>query len=215
MENEKTFTIELDAGQSKIDLIRHIENFIAGDVSSYTERVAATSDLITLIDTSHDGEMFLRSNMKGHVTTSALILDKTKTQVLLIMHKLYQKLIPPGGHCEPYPEYLNRIVFDVEIDARREAAEETGVGEGDLTLLLPYPIDIDCHPIPARPEKDEVAHVHHDLMFLFETDWFEPVPQLEEVDAAKWYDVSSLATANDARLVRVYSELLAMGIINQ
>ncbi len=49
--------------------------------------------------------------------------------------------------------------------ARREVQEECSLSAEDLELLLEQPFDIDIHQIPER--KDEPAHEHFDLRFLF------------------------------------------------
>lgn len=99
-----------------------------------------------------------RSNMRGHVVSSIMTLDSTRTRALLIHHKAYGIWIPPGGHYEGGTLYESGM---------RERSEETG-----LSASRPYPgpspylIDIDTHPIAARPSKGEGPHRHHDFMYL-------------------------------------------------
>ena len=156
----------------KANAIQLLERFVAvhPERAPELEALAAQlSDPGTAIES--------RCTMRGHLTSSVLVLDMTQTKVLLIHHKHYDRWIQPGGHYEA-PGTLWE-------SACREVAEETG-----LTELAEHPalsasenvLDIDTHPIAARPSKNEGAHLHHDFCFLaLATREFEPTPQLEEV----------------------------------
>ncbi|MBB2488265.1 NUDIX domain-containing protein, partial [Mitsuaria sp. WAJ17] len=72
------------------------------------------------------GDVFSRANMRGHITTSAIVLDASGTQLLLIHHKTLDRWLQPGGHYE-----APGSVWD---SALREVAEETGVSG-----LRPHP----------------------------------------------------------------------------
>lgn len=128
-----------------------------------------------------------RSTFPGHVTTSAFILDGAGERVLLIHHRSLSRWLQPGGHYE-VPETL-------EASALREAYEETGV-EG--LSLDPWhrasglPIDIDSHVIPARPQKGEPEHWHHDIRFVVRTKEECVRPDLSEVHGAEWRAVTEL-----------------------
>ncbi|MET0517377.1 MAG: NUDIX domain-containing protein [Burkholderiaceae bacterium] len=134
-----------------------------------------------------------RSNMRGHVTTSALVLDPTLSHLLLIHHRVIGRWLQPGGHHE-----AGQSLWD---SALREAAEETGV-----TALGAHPVwgrdlplDIDSHPIAANPRKGEAAHWHHDYAYLV----IAPMragalaPQLAEVHAAAWRPLGEYLAGND------------------
>lgn len=99
-----------------------------------------------------------RSNMRGHVVSSILTLDASRTRALLIHHRAYGIWIPPGGHYEGGTLYQSGM---------RERSEETGL---DQSLPFPGPmphlLDIDTHAIPPRPSKGEGPHWHHDFMYL-------------------------------------------------
>ncbi len=103
-----------------------------------------------------------RKNYTGHLTATAIVLDASQSKFLAIHHKSLNIWIGPGGHCDPFETPLQ--------SARRELLEETGLaatlhpwhqGQEDL------PFEINTHEIPARPEKNEAAHLHHDLRYVF------------------------------------------------
>jgi 8-oxo-dGTP pyrophosphatase MutT (NUDIX family) len=129
-----------------------------------------------------------RRTYPGHVTTSAFILDRAGRRILLIHHRSLGRWLQPGGHYEP-PD-------DLAGSALREAMEETGLHG---LVVDPWheaslvPIDIDSHRIPARPERDEPEHWHHDMRYVvraLESDVIRP--DLREVHGAEWRNLRDL-----------------------
>lgn len=125
-----------------------------------------------------------RRNFNGHITGSALVVSPDRSQLLVVHHKLFDKWLQPGGHWEtdePNPW----------LAARREAEEETGVRIAEQLLPEGFdetmPLFIGTFPIPARPEKDEPPHVHHDLRYAFLAADAELTHRAEEVHAAEWF----------------------------
>src|SRR5690606_29746459 len=79
----------------------------------------------------------------------------------------------------------------------REAIEETAV---TCLALHPWhrggdlPFVIDSHDVPGKASRNETVHVHHDLQYLFIADPSTPLTaQLDEVHAAQWHDIGTLA----------------------
>jgi 8-oxo-dGTP pyrophosphatase MutT (NUDIX family) len=136
--------------------------------------------------------------MRGHITTSALVLDAGATHALLVHHRTFDAWLQPGGHYEP-PGSL-------WASACREVAEETG-----LRALRAFaadderePLDIDTHPIAAHSAKREAAHRHHDFAYLaIAGEAFHPTPQVAEVHAARWVPLEEVLRYPNARLRRV------------
>ncbi|MEW2498181.1 hypothetical protein AB0942_32290 [Streptomyces nodosus] len=63
----------------------------------------------------------------------------------------------------------------------------------ELELSLACEVRDDVHPIEARPERDEPAHQHNDVRYVFRTrDTPEVTLQIEEVTGAGWYGPSQL-----------------------
>lgn len=156
-----------------------------------------------------DDDVLVRGNMRGHVTTSATVLDWTGNKVLLIHHKIFDKWLPPGGHFEAPGTLWQSAV--------REVAEETGLLKVDphaWTVATGVPIDIDTHPIPENSRKGEGAHFHHDIRFLaVASDEHQLRPQPDEVHAVRWAAVSELRESPDERVRALHSKLARLGVL--
>lgn len=94
-----------------------------------------------------------RSCLEGHLTGSALVVDRSRRAVLLIHHVKLDRWLQPGGHVDGNG--------DLAEAALREATEEVGIP--GLEVCEPA-IDLDIHEIPER--GDEPAHLHLDVRFL-------------------------------------------------
>ena len=130
-----------------------------------------------------------RSNMRGHITTSMVVFSTDWQNVLLIKHKAYGIWIQPGGHYEN-PTTTTSATVHLLKSALRELEEETGVV--NVTVMSPIPLDIDTHPIPARPSKNEGDHHHYDFAyFAVANNEVELTPQVEEVDGAEWVPIKN------------------------
>ena len=69
-----------------------------------------------------DNNCFSRTNLKGHITAGALVIDK-KGNVLLNHHKILDMWLLFGGHSDGEANSLNV--------AKREVMEESGITEFD------------------------------------------------------------------------------------
>jgi len=135
-----------------------------------------------------------RGTLPGHLTAAALVLHPVRPDLLLVRHRALQRWLQPGGHLERGELPL--------VAARREAEEETGArGLGALDWhadgpdpARALPLDIDVHPIPARPERGEPAHLHLDFRYAFRLlDAGALARQVEEVDDLRWHALADLA----------------------
>jgi 8-oxo-dGTP pyrophosphatase MutT (NUDIX family) len=139
-----------------------------------------------------------RNNFHGHITGSAIILSPDKKKVLLIHHKLFNRWLQPGGHWETDEE-----ASPLEA-AQREGEEETGVKIAEYLNIDAnplVPIDIDTHEVPARPQKGEPVHYHHDIRYVFVAKTEELNHQEAEVNAAAWFDLNAPETKSVSRVI--------------
>ncbi|KIF00456.1 NUDIX hydrolase [Streptomyces sp. RSD-27] len=166
----------------------------------------ALAGLLAALDRPVDATA--RTTLPGHITCSAVIIDR-QGRVLHVRHRATGGLVlPPGGHVEPGDRTLLAA-------ALREAAEEAGIAPGDLCLTrqtLGSPIDIAVHAVAvhavalhdvhdigvhdvavhdagAGPSKGAPAHRHYDFRYVFYLSGDAPPTitlQDDEVSAAQW-----------------------------
>jgi len=149
---------------------------------------------------------FARANAAGHVTGSAFVID-VRWRVLLVHHRKLGIWVQPGGHADG--ERLAHLV------ALREAREETGLADlafhPGLRLAdgSPALLDVDVHPIPARP--GEPAHEHFDLRFLLATARPDAIDvAAAEVLALAWFELEDLAGVADPGVIRAAAKVAAL-----
>ncbi|MFD7324762.1 NUDIX domain-containing protein [Streptomyces sp. NPDC059875] len=159
----------------------HIRQLITGYLERHPDERPNLTELLGALDEGAD--VTSRSTLPGHITCSAVVIDRDRN-VLHIHHKASGKTLAPGGHAEAGDRTLHRV-------ALREVHEEAGIPPGALTLTPAFmdgPIDIDVHDIEARPDKGEVAYRHYDFRFVFYLAGGMPEIELqsEEVSGAEW-----------------------------
>lgn len=125
-------------------------------------------------------DAFERSNLTGHFTGSAWLVNADGTKVLLMHHRKLGRWLQPGGHADGDTD-LARV-------ALREAQEETGVAdlrvEGDI-------FDIDRHRISARAHEPE--HWHYDVRYVVRAGADESFVVNAESHALTWRPVAEVA----------------------
>ncbi len=110
----------------------------------------------------------------GHLTGSAWVVDETRTHALLTHHRKLDLWVQLGGHTEGDADMFSA--------AWREAREESGLPE-----VIPVGgaiFDVDIHEIPAR--RDEPAHFHYDIRYLFTADRRRPLTVSSESKSLAW-----------------------------
>jgi ADP-ribose pyrophosphatase YjhB (NUDIX family) len=147
-----------------------------------------------------DAQLYDRKNFNGHITTGALLINSDE-QILFVIHAVFNKLLPPGGHVENGDESLKEA-------SMRETNEETGVSSKDIVYVpadpeFPeLPFDINSHPIPEHPKKKEPPHTHHDMRYVFRyVGDGTIVPDKEETKGAKWLGIHQLENVSDISTV--------------
>lgn len=128
-------------------------------------------DFIELLQ--KESSVFLRTHFDvGHITGSALIVNSNDKQVLLNHHKSLDKWLCFGGHADGDSDIL--------AVAKREVFEESGIEDFDLAKAGIF--DLDIHLIPENKTKNEPAHFHYDIRYLFATNNTETVISDESLD---------------------------------
>jgi 8-oxo-dGTP pyrophosphatase MutT (NUDIX family) len=136
----------------------------------------------------------------GHFTGSALVTNCRCDKVLLMQHKYIGRWMQFGGHADG--------VSDLSKVALREASEESGFSDDRFTLSGRV-FDIDIHPIPANPQKNEPAHEHFDVRYLLTVDENLALPPNPEGLTLRWLplDEAAALVAKERGLLRMLAKL--------
>lgn len=123
-------------------------------------------------------DVLTRKNIFGHFSSSAFVVNKERTKMLVVYHIINDGWIYPGGHADGENDLLSVAV--------REVNEETGL----KTKVL----DNSIFGIQAAPVKGHIkrgnyvsAHLHFDVIYLMEAD--DTIPLIyreEESKGVKW-----------------------------
>ncbi|MFC8360736.1 NUDIX domain-containing protein [Streptomyces griseorubiginosus] len=160
----------------------HVRATVEAYLSRHSEERDGLEGLLAVLEGT--GEPLSRATLPGHVTCSAVVIDRDR-RVLHVGHRATGLLLTPGGHVEAGDRTLLAA-------AVREVCEETGLRPGDLCLtpqFLDEPIDVDVHDLDANAAKGEPAHQHFDFRFAFYLSTEQPPAlalQEEEVAGARW-----------------------------
>ena len=129
---------------------------------------------LTAFVTAHDN-FHSRALLVGHLTGSAWVLDRERQHALLTHHRKLSLWVQLGGHVDDDDASMRDAAW-------REAREESGLHE--VQLINDNIFDIDIHAIPAR--RDEAAHYHYDVRYLFEADRHAPLIVSSESKELAW-----------------------------
>lgn len=137
------------------------------------------SDRLKIIDLikNHGDRCLYRDFFNpGHITASALVMNKSCNMVLMNHHKSLKKWLCFGGHVDGSVDILSA--------ALREAKEESGIE--NLVPLNQHIADIDIHEIPPNPVKNEPVHFHHDISYFLRVDGDEDFALSHESVELRW-----------------------------
>jgi 8-oxo-dGTP pyrophosphatase MutT (NUDIX family) len=155
---------------------------------------------LTYFDTFDN--LLMRENEFAHLTSSAWIVNRERTKVLLIYHNIYKAWTWTGGHADGDPDLLGV--------ALREAREETGIVARPVTDNI---VCLDVLPVWGHVKKGKwvSTHLHLTVAYLLEADETAPIRIKEDENAGvKWFpyeEVIELARTEEKEMEYVYQKL--------
>lgn len=126
-----------------------------------------------------------RSCAPGHLTASAVVVDRSRGATLLTLHPRIGRWVQLGGHCESGDGTLREA-------AAREAREESGI---DGLEVAEWPLQLDVHPLTC---SGGVPTRHLDVRYLVLAPDGADAVISEESDDLRWFAFSDLPEDLDA-----------------
>jgi len=172
------------------NLITELQNYKSNhDTEGFVSRI---------IDLLNNERCFYRDHFEpGHITGSAILLNKSGDKILMNHHKFLDKWLNFGGHCDGDEDVLSVAI--------RETMEESGI-----TAIKPLSaniIDIDIHDIPANDKKNEPPHAHFDIRYIMHMTDVQNVIISDESNDLKWVTFDEARSLADKSLIRFINKV--------
>ena len=145
---------------------------------------------------------FLRSDPIAHMTASAWIVNRERTRVVMVYHRIYDSWSWTGGHADGEKDLL--------AVALREAREETGLR--DVRPVSGEIFSLEVLTVDGHEKRGEYvsSHLHLNVTYLLEADESEELRVCEEENSGvRWFSLGeALAASTEPWFVeRIYQKL--------
>lgn len=148
-------------------------------------------------------DVLTRQNEFAHFSSSAFVLNKDHTKILMEFHKIYKSWAWPGGHADGDNDLL--------YVAMKESKEETGI----KTVT---PISKDIYSLENMTVNGHVkrgkyvgSHIHLNVTYLLEADESETIRAKEDENAGvMWVPIDKILEYSTEEWVknRVYAKII-------
>lgn len=148
-------------------------------------------------------DVLTRQNVYGHFTSSAFILNKERTKMLMIYHKIYDSWAWTGGHSDGDSDLLHV--------ALKEANEETGLENVTPISKDIYSLEIVTVNGHEKRGKYVGSHVHLNATYLLEADEKEAIRIKEDENSGvKWVPIDEIVEVSSEPWVRerIYAKII-------
>lgn len=148
-------------------------------------------------------DVLTRQNEYGHFTSSAFVLNKERTKILMIYHKIYNSWAWVGGHSDGDNDLL--------YVAMKEAKEETGIKNVVPISKDIYSLEIINVNGHEKRGKYVGSHVHLNVTYLLEADENEEIHIKEDENSGvKWVPIDEILSETSEVWVRdrVYAKII-------
>lgn len=147
-------------------------------------------------------DIFRRSNLTGHFTASAWVVNGSGTKVLMAYHNLYNSWSWLGGHADG-EEDLSQV-------ALREVKEESGVKS--VKLLSPKIYSVEILPVEGHEKHGEYvpSHLHYNVTYLMQADENRHLTvKADENSGVAWFGLEEVYEKSTEKwfVERIYKKL--------
>ena len=145
-----------------MDFLSFLKSYKAYNEEEEAERLAFVQFLEAFGDKAYE-----RDNLVGHFSSSAWIVNKDRSKVLMIFHNMYKTWAWVGGHADGEKDLL--------AVALKETGEETGLEK--VQPVLACPIDLNMMVVHNHYKRGKFVprHLHPNVVYLLEADENEPI----------------------------------------
>ena len=148
-------------------------------------------------------DVLTRQNEYGHFTSSAFILNKERTKMLMIYHKIYNSWAWTGGHSDGDSDLLHVAI--------KEAKEETGIK--DVTPISKDIYSLEIITVNGHEKRGKYvgSHVHLNATYLLEADENEAIHIKEDENSGvKWVPIDEIVEVSSEPWVatRIYGKII-------
>lgn len=178
-------------------LKENIEKFIP-----YNEQEKVDKNIMLKYINDFDN-VLTRENEYGHFTSSAFVLNKERTKILMIYHKIYDSWAWTGGHSDGDSDLL--------YVAMKEAKEETGIRNVIPISKDIYSLEVISVNGHEKRGKYVGTHVHLNVTYILEADENEMLHTKEDENSGvKWVPIDEILEVTSEVWVRdrVYAKII-------
>lgn len=170
------------------------------DYKPFNERESLDREVM-LDYISNTEDILTRENKIAHMTTSAWIVNKERTKVLMIYHNIYDSWAWVGGHADGDDDLIHV--------AKKEIEEETGIKNVKLLLDGIYGLNVITVDNHIKRGKVVNSHLHFDIEFLFEADENEMIRIKEDENSGvKWINLDEVEKySSEEKMKPIYRTL--------
>ncbi len=140
-------------------------------------------------------DVLTRQNQYGHFTSSAFVLNRQRTKILMIYHNIYNSWTWVGGHSDGDSDLLYVAI--------KEAKEETGIKDVSPISKDIYSLEIINVNGHEKRGKYVGSHVHLNVTYLLEADENEEIHIKEDENSGvKWIPINKILETSSEIWVR-------------
>ena len=148
-------------------------------------------------------DVLTRQNEYGHFTSSAFVLNKDRSKILMAYHRIYNSWAWIGGHSDGDNDLL--------YVAMKEAKEETGIKNVVPIYKDIYSLELINVNGHEKRGKYVGSHVHLNVTYLLEADENEEIHIKEDENSGvRWIPINKILESSSEPWVRdrVYAKII-------